>query len=79
MHEPSKTPKNPVYSNFKLFGKDELPNVVRRQELAWILGRCTLSSLSHKTIQENVELSNATQVPVWSAYNSLIYDPIDTT
>ena len=78
-NKPSKTPKNPVYPNFKLFDKDELPNFVRRQELPWILVRCTLSRLLHKTIQESVELSNATQVPVWSAYNSLIYDTLDNT
>lgn len=77
-HEPPKTPKNPIYPHFKLYDKDELPIVVRRQEFAWILGR-RLSSLSHQTTQEPDELSNATQVPVWSAYNSLIYDPLDTT
>ena len=43
-----------------------------------MLGR-SLSSLSHQEIQEPEELCNATQVPVWSAYNSLIYVPLDTT
>ena len=73
-----KTPKNPVYPNFRLYDKDELPTVVRRKEFAWMLGR-SLSSLSHQETQEPEELRNATQVPVWSAYNSLIYDPLDTT
>ena len=43
-----------------------------------MIGR-SLSSLSHQETQEPEELCNATQVPVWSAYNSLIYDPLDTT
>lgn len=73
--EPPKTPKNPVYPNFRLYDKDELPIVVRRKEFAWILGR----GLSHQETQEPEELCNATQVPVWSAYNSLINDPLDTT
>ena len=76
--EPPKTPKNPVYPNFRLYDKDELPIVVRRKEFAWILGR-SLSSLSHQETQEPEELCNATQVPVWSAYNSLRHDPLDTT
>ena len=69
--EPPKTPKNPVYPNFRLYDKDELPIVVRRKEFAWILGR-SLSSLSHQETQEYEELCNATQVSVWSAYNSHI-------
>ena len=76
--EPPKTPKNPVYPNFRLYDKDELPTVVRWKEFAWMLGR-SLSSLSHQETQEPEDLCNATQVPVWSAYNSFIYDPLDTT
>ena len=49
--EPLKTPKNPVYPNFRLYDKDELPIVVRRKEFAWMLGR-SLSSLSQQETQE---------------------------
>ena len=61
--EPPKTPKNPVYPNFRLYDKDELPIVFRRKEFAWMLGR-SLSSLSQQETQEPEELCNATQVPV---------------
>jgi hypothetical protein len=76
-YEPPKTPTNPVYPHFKLYDEDELPIVVRQQEFAWILGRCAPSSLSSQTNQESQELNN--KVPVWSAYNSLIHDPLHTT
>ena len=58
--EPPKTPNNPVYPNFRLSDKDELPIVVRRKEFAWMLGR-SLSSLSQQETEEPEELCNATQ------------------
>ena len=33
--EPPKTPKNPVYPNFRLYDKDELPNLTRDSFKQW--------------------------------------------
>ena len=78
MSRTSQNTQEPSLPQLQAVWQDELPIVVRRKEFAWILGR-SLSSLSHQETQEPEELCNATQVPVWSAYNSLIYDPLDTT
>lgn len=76
--EPSKTPANQVYTNFKLYDDGELPIVVRQQDFAWLLGR-RLSNLSNEVEEADETCNNTTGVPVWSAYNSLMYDPLDIT
>lgn len=81
--EPAKTPKSPVYPTFDLFNEDKLPIVVRRQECAWLLGRSlSRTPVADLTSQEThglEELFSGTQVPVWSAYNSLINNALDVT
>ena len=81
-HEPSKTPPCPVRPGFQPFDEDKLPIVVRRQEFGWLLGR-TLSRTSTLTNQDTPEIDPTTplntQVPVWSAYNSHVYDTLDVT
>lgn len=82
--EPPKTPKSRIYPKFGLFNEDELPIVVRRQDFAWLIGRslsrtpaADLRDQEGNGLEETTH--SGTQVPVWSAYNSLIHDPLDVT
>lgn len=81
--EPAKTPKSPVYPTLSLFNEDELPIFIRRQDFAWLLGRSLsrtpVADINTQETHAHEELSSRTQVPVWSAYNSLINNGLDVT
>lgn len=76
--EPPKTPKYPVYKDFVLFEEDELPTIVRCQEFTWLVARSSFRSnvADHESPTDQFSHS---EVPVWSAYNSLLHDPLKTT
>ena len=77
----------PVYREFHLFSGQELPSRVRTQDYTWLLGR-SLSRVPADTTEETREHANDTSndssegiesqpvkssnVPVWSAYNSML-------
>ena len=88
---PPSKPFTPVYRGFHLFLGQELPSRVRTQDCTWLLGR-SLSRVPADTTEETRELvddtSNdssvgiesqpvkSTNVPVWSAYNSMLNEPM---
>ena len=80
--EPAKTPTHTAHPQYQLFDDDELPIIVTKQDFAWLLGR-TLSRSSASPIANTHDtrepLQHSTNVPVWSAYNSVIHQPLDVT
>ena len=88
---PVSEPTGSVYPKFGLFAESELPIKVRKEDFAWLLGRNLSRVQAHQeqeigteridvTLQgpENQLLKN-TEIPVWTAYNSLISDPMPVT
>ena len=81
----------PVYREFHLFSGLDLPSRVRTQDYTWLLGR-SLSRVPADTTEETAELADdtsndssegiesqpvkSTNVPVWSAYNSMLNEPM---
>ena len=77
---PPPKPVGPVYPQFGLFCEDELPIRVRMQDFAWLLVRSVPKALSDRPqTQDSQPSSTCTNVPVWSAYNSLISDVMPVT
>lgn len=74
--EPPKKPKCPVFENFNLFEEDGLPISARRRDAAWLLARNSCWSYNEDGLQDVIPSSD---VPVWSAYNSLLNEPLPTT
>lgn len=81
---PPLKPKGPVNAKFSLAVK-ELPIQIRMQDAAWLLGRNVTriqadnSQAIEATEQLDTQPKKITSIPVWSAYNSLVTDPIPTT
>lgn len=88
---PPKKPLGPVYPRFGLFAENELPIRVMKQDFAWLLGRSLSRTPTDNTqvteteanIMNPQELEHQpekiTNVPVWSGYNSLIYNTMPVT
>ena len=88
---PPSKPFTPVYREFHLFSVEELPSRVRTQDYTWLLGR-SLSRVPADTTEETREHADdtsndssegiesqpvkSTNVPVWSAYNSMLNEPM---
>ena len=79
---PPSKPFTPVYREFHLFSGQELPSRVRTQDYTWLLGR-SLSRVPADTTEETIEHADDTSndssegiVPVWSAYNSMLNEPM---
>ena len=80
-----------VYRELHLFSGQELPSRVRKQDCMWLLGR-SLSRVPADTTEETREHADdtsndplegiesqpvkSTNVPVWSAYNSMLNEPM---
>lgn len=80
-----------VYRESHLFQGQELPSRVRKQDCTWLLGR-SLSRVPADTTEETREHADdtsndslegiesqpvkSTNVPVWSAYNSMLNEPM---
>ena len=81
---PTSKPKCLVNANFSLAVK-ELPVEMRRQDAAWLIGRNSTRNQAEDpqaveaTDQPNTQPTKITSIPVWSAYNSLVSDPMPTT
>ena len=81
---PPLKPKGPVNAKFSLAVK-ELPIQIRTQDAAWLLGRNVTriqadNSQAIEAIEQlDTQPKKITSIPVWSAYNSLVTDPIPTT
>ena len=81
---PTSKPKCLVNANFSLAVK-ELPVEIRRQDAAWLIGRNSTRNQAENpkaveaTDQPNTQPTKITSIPVWSAYNSLVSDPMPTT
>ena len=88
---PPSKPFTTVYGEFHLFSGQELPSHVRTQDCTWLLGRC-LSRVPADTTEETSEHADdtsndssegiesqpvkSTNVPIWSAYNSMLNEPM---
>lgn len=83
--EPTKKPIGPVYPQFGFFAEDEIPITVRKQDFAWLLSRTltrpSTPSTGNTSTEEPPENQSAkiTDIPVWSAYNSLTNDTLAGT
>ena len=81
---PTSKPKCLVNANFSLAVK-ELPVEIRRQDAAWLIGRNSTRNQDEDpqaveaTDQPNIQPTKITSIPVWSAYKSLVSDPMPTT
>ena len=81
---PTSKPKCLVNANFSLSVK-ELPVEIRRQNAPWLIGRNSTRNQAEDpqaveaTDQPNTQPTKITSIPGWSAYNSLVSDPMPTT
>jgi len=89
---PCPKPANPVFPTFGLFDASELPITVSLQDFSWLLARnfsnqprvrdedeIPQGERDENFQAEREECPGRTGIPVWSAYNSLIGDPMEVT
>lgn len=81
MLECSEPPANPVcpsYPTFKILPDVNIPIIVNKDDYAWLLSR-TLCDNPSLNSEAPTDTDDRSRIPGWSAYNSLIEDPLPVT
>jgi len=78
--KPSKQPVSSLHRAFGLFSEQEIPITLHQDEYAWLFARTLIREQSSGVdVAGDIEGNQVMQVPVWSAYNSLINDVLPVT
>lgn len=88
--KPAPCPATPLHPSFGLFSENEIPIKVSLQDFAWLLARNLTSTPANGEHEASSEETNSdrsivpesatrVQVPVWSAFNSLVSDTMPVT
>ena len=67
-------PIGPIFSQFGLCTKDQLPFYIKKQDFTWLLRRSLTRTIANGEVENNQPPS--TDIPVWSEYNSIISSPM---